>query len=218
MRWSSYGCTWEVSRHSRVDSYAFLVLSNLPRASITQRTHANHEPIVNFCIYIITWRRIDSFATLSPNMLLLNLPTFLFSWTVWILFWAFNFPCIFYLLFLYKFCLSESRQLSKMSWNISFETGGFYFGFILLHVSLCSSVLLFYQQAVTFIFKSLGMKCVTYLAQVLFSLHPSILAWQSLFFLSCHVFITKSKHNVFLSCLLDHAFISECYQNMWSII
>ena len=30
----------------------------------------------------------------------------------------------------------------------------------------------------------------------------------------CLVFVLKSKHDVYPSCLLDHAFISECYQNM----
>ena len=52
---SSYICTWEVAKHSRSSSWACLspraiftlqsLPSKLPRASITRRTHANHEPI-----------------------------------------------------------------------------------------------------------------------------------------------------------------------------
>ena len=52
-----YGCTREVAWHSAIiscDSYASLVLSNLPCASTTQRTDANHEPIVIIiCVKII---------------------------------------------------------------------------------------------------------------------------------------------------------------------
>ena len=33
---------------SSYDFFAFLMLSNLPRASITRWMHANHEPIVSF--------------------------------------------------------------------------------------------------------------------------------------------------------------------------
>ena len=54
VRPSSYGCTWEVLNSEKLeshlaitscDSYASLVLSNLPRTYITGRTHTNHEPI-----------------------------------------------------------------------------------------------------------------------------------------------------------------------------
>ena len=49
-----YGCTREVASHSNIISYASLVLSNLPCASTTQRTDANHEPIVIIiCVKII---------------------------------------------------------------------------------------------------------------------------------------------------------------------
>ena len=41
---SSFGCTWEIAKQSRGDS---LLLSNLTLAYITQRKHANQEPIVN---------------------------------------------------------------------------------------------------------------------------------------------------------------------------
>ena len=45
---STYGCSWRVAITSR-DSYAPLVLINLPHASITRRTQArNYELIVNF--------------------------------------------------------------------------------------------------------------------------------------------------------------------------
>ena len=40
---SSFGCTWEIAKQSRGDS---LLLSNLPLGYITQRKHANQEPIV----------------------------------------------------------------------------------------------------------------------------------------------------------------------------
>ena len=49
VRPSKYGCTSEVQAlEARVDSYASLVLSNLPLVSITLRTLARHEPIVNY--------------------------------------------------------------------------------------------------------------------------------------------------------------------------
>ena len=54
LRPSIYGYTWEIAKHLRsyneshsaitsFDSYASLVLSNLPLAYTTRRTHANHD-------------------------------------------------------------------------------------------------------------------------------------------------------------------------------
>ena len=57
------------------------------------------------------------------------------------------------------------------------------------------------------------MKCVTYLAQVS-CIFPSPIHFDMIVIILCLVFVLKSKHDVFPSCLLDHAFISECYQNL----
>ena len=58
VRISSYGCTWEVWRAlknlellSAAPRVTLTLLScspNFPRASITQYTHAKHEPILNY--------------------------------------------------------------------------------------------------------------------------------------------------------------------------
>ena len=62
VRTSSYGCTWEVWRAlkklellSAAPRATLTLLScspNFPRASITRCTHAKHEPIVNYILYI----------------------------------------------------------------------------------------------------------------------------------------------------------------------
>ena len=54
---------WEVGKHWRkkleplsaiasCDSYASLVLSNLPRASMTRQTHAHHQTTVQWHVYL----------------------------------------------------------------------------------------------------------------------------------------------------------------------
>ena len=50
MRPSNYGRTWGVAKHSTIaswDSYASLMLSNLPRTSIIPKMHFNRKSIVN---------------------------------------------------------------------------------------------------------------------------------------------------------------------------
>ena len=47
--------------------YASLVLSNIPRASVTRRTHANHEPIVSNSNWT-EWSTIDHIRILSIGL------------------------------------------------------------------------------------------------------------------------------------------------------
>lgn len=60
---SSYGCTWEVAKHSRgasCDCCAFLVLIASPE-------HPNHEPIINLATISLLLSKIWRFP--PPRML-----------------------------------------------------------------------------------------------------------------------------------------------------